>query len=189
MKNRILLILLSFFSVVTLHAEDSICNSRNECLVLRNQIDKRINELTPNLKQTAQGHVFRRSLEFANMGQAWQDPSGTIWSDLLRTNDGIPEWMTYWEAKKFCQDLGGTLPTKADYIRLIGFMGAIGENLQRFTPQILPHLQEDTWLGDLDSNDYSATYKIYYFKRSGSIDLGAKWDGGSNWYTVRCIKK
>jgi hypothetical protein len=68
---------------------------------------------------------FFRDQRFPNMGEAWRDPSGLVWSGTRRSADGKKfVFNTHIEATKYCTAKGGRLPTAKEFEGLANFLGA-----------------------------------------------------------------
>jgi hypothetical protein len=74
-----------------------------------------------------------------------------IWGDIVKFEDGYPRYMSHGEAAKYCKSIGGRLPSREDFIRLREYMGAQSENVDGYSPQVLPNLIDEKWK---DSRDF-----------------------------------
>ena len=88
-------------------------------------------------------------------GEAWRDPSGMIWGDIVTKEDGSPSFMNHKNAEAYCKRIGGRLPSgylesqsgkhgfpdkDSDFVRLRKYMGAKDGSIEDYTPEVLPHL-------------------------------------------------
>jgi hypothetical protein len=80
--------------------------------------------------------------EFEN---AWRDPSGMIWGDVVKNEDGAARRFILRDAKRYCRRIGAQLPTYEDFVRLGEYLGARGADAAGYTPQILPNLTYDSF--------------------------------------------
>ncbi|MGK5089088.1 hypothetical protein WDW86_16140 [Bdellovibrionota bacterium FG-2] len=82
-------------------------------------------------------NVFER-VERAGFGEAWKDPSGLIWSDILGRST------KYQQAEKVCADVGGRLPTPLEESRMRGaFVQGSTEG-----KKLLPNFNQVSWMKD-----------------------------------------
>ncbi len=72
---------------------------------------------------------------------AWMDPRGVIWGDVIRNEDGSIRKMSFKDAELYCNATGAHLPTEKEFDALIKDMG--GRVLMGYIPQFLPHLYEN----------------------------------------------
>lgn len=144
-------------------------------------------------KKTVSGAEFKRVskkvLKAAGVkdpkkfGEAWEDPSGMIWSDIIKDDDGSPLFMNQRSAEPYCKSLGAELPSgwqedqngkhgfpnwDSDFVRLRKYMGAeyaAGYNSPKgYTAQILPNLTITNERGEISSRWYwSSSVHPYYF--------------------------
>src|SRR4051812_35489268 len=71
-----------------------------------------------------QDYVFTRDRRFPALGEAWRDPDGMTWGDLAKDSNGTILHMSEPAAAEHCKSIGADLPTRTDFIRLRGYMGA-----------------------------------------------------------------
>ncbi len=94
-------------------------------------------------RRTTTGAVFTRVTR-SGFGESWRDPSGMIWGDIAQNANGWARSMDQYQATEYCQSLGAQLPSRADFARLRGYMGATTATSENagtgYTPQVLPHL-------------------------------------------------
>jgi hypothetical protein len=90
---------------------------------------------------TADGTPFEKITWITSLGEAWRDPAGIVWGDILSSSDGTVVYMMQNEASALCEIVGARLPTKEEFMELRKFLGAFGvEMIAGYTPQILPNL-------------------------------------------------
>ncbi len=105
---------------------------------------------------------FLRDRSIAALGKAWRDESGMIWGDIVRNDDaehsirymvqsseymasiGYPFPAGQLGAKEYCESIGAQLPSREDFARLRGYMGATTAASEYegtgYRPQVLPNL-------------------------------------------------
>jgi len=74
------------------------------------------------------------------LGEAWRDPSGMIWGDIVMDQAGDDISMNHKNATEYCKSIGAKLPSKEDFIRLREYFGALPGSDKGYFPQVLPHL-------------------------------------------------
>jgi len=129
------------------------CKSGDSCII-RGKVDELAATITAEFvrvgteisvdagtKVTKTGQVFTRDTCNPRLGEAWQDPSGMIWSDIAKKYDGTPRFLTLAGAEKYCKDLGAKLPSVHDFIRLRGYMGAKSGSSEGYLPQIFSEVK------------------------------------------------
>jgi hypothetical protein len=129
-------------------------------------------------RRTTTGAVFTRVTR-AGFGEAWRDPSGMIWGDIVRNADGSRRTMNQDQAFEYCLSMnpdpserdriraalgagrdpgrGVYLPRRQDFLRLRETMEARSEPYEGYTPQVLPNLTR---------NEGSRTYSNYFWSSS-----------------------
>ena len=163
-----------------------LCSDLTECRNLRDRVNARIVELEGALPTriahgaSAQETTFTRDTSVAALGEAWRDPSGMIWGDIVKNDDDSIRYMDQYQAPTYCESIGARLPSRADFARLRGYMGATTAASESsgsgYTPQVLPNLYRTAdglsvgnyfWSSSVHP-DFS--YEAYYFVgRSGVI--------------------
>ncbi|MBY0369295.1 hypothetical protein K2X33_01330 [bacterium] len=137
-------------------------------------------------KKTTSGAAFKKVSEEQlkeagikdpkKFGESWEDPSGMIWGDMAKSEDGSPLYMDHKDAEDFCKNLGAELPSgyiedvnggngfpdsDSDFVRLRKYMGAKSVNgkaaPEGYVPQILPNL---TYMGTATSNTIRLTSNL-----------------------------
>jgi len=172
MKARVLGLIVSSASLLSVGAQAlEVCETLESCRAVRARVDARIAELESELPTlTAHGargdFVFTRNTSIAALGDAWRDPSGMIWGDIVRNEDRSIRVMDQFLAFDYCLSWnpdssereriraaleadkdpgrGVHLPRRADFVRLREYMGATTWHKQysgaNYTPQVLPNL-------------------------------------------------
>lgn len=155
-------------------------------------------------KTTKTGHIFVRDTNFPKLGEAWRDPSGTVWGNMVTKDDGSPRFMTHGDAADYCKSIGAQLPSRADYTRLGQYMGfrwvpvqgVLGGPAQLYTgfePQVLPNLNymengrvrtRYYWSSTLLPQDES---NVYYFSGNDGGTESYSSRGSAYYSTVRCV--
>ncbi len=160
-------------------------------------------------------HAFTSDASFPALGEAWKDPSGMIWGDIVK-KDGHPVLMNQYQANSYCKSIAAELPSKEEFVRLREYMGAHhgnDENYNRvgaeikpgYTPQVLPNLSEKNYFWtssicplDTDSSSISCPHGTKYASgdfgsfgyvfNSNSGFIGSGYSGGVT-FSVRCVMK
>jgi hypothetical protein len=73
--------------------------------------------------KTSSGAVYTRSNEFPELGEAWRDPRGLVWSDVPVDADGGQVLMTFQKAQDFCSAVNARLPSYREVLDLIADSG------------------------------------------------------------------
>lgn len=163
---------------------------------------KEFTVLTRETKDTETGHTFTKLepkdlkllgiLNLAAFGEAWQDPSGTIWGNTARNKDGSARKMNHATAKDYCATIGATLPTIDQFERLASYMGYLpGDPEQsQYKPQVLPDLPPSESVGGEELQYCSSTQtfgnaeQIYQFTSSSGAT--SRWAASSD-FLARCV--
>jgi hypothetical protein len=111
------------------------------------------------------GAVFTQVHGPGSFGQAWQDPSGMIWSADQGKRDNQPIQpdengiVIESSATDACDQIGGRLPTIGDYKKLMSYFEL---NKDQFTDQgakdieaLFPGIQDGEWWTSSMSREYS----------------------------------
>jgi hypothetical protein len=135
-------------------------------------------------------------------GEAWEDPSGVVWGDTARDQNGNAIEMTRAKASNYCADIGASLPTREQFEQLAKYLG--GERrtffsaggyprsyIEGYKPQILPNLTyEDKW----GTSGYCFWASLYpydsdeaYFFFGGGGDIS--WVEVTDEKAVRCVAR
>jgi len=129
-----------------------------------NLVNARIEELLsqstePETRTTHTGAVFTRDRSHVALNEAWRDPKGLIWGDIVKNEDGSIRYMVqsseYMKkigrplpdgqlgAEEYCKSIGARLPTQEEFTRLREYMGARSgthEGYSHHDDKILPNL-------------------------------------------------
>ncbi len=181
-----------------------LCSDLSECRSLRDRVNARIAELEGALPTriahgaSGQETTFTRDTSIAALGEAWRDPSGLIWGDIVKDDDHSIRYMDQYQASTYCESIGAQLPSREDFARLRGYMGATtaaSEYAGRgYTPQVLPNLYRiaegrsvsNFFWSSLVRPDLSH-YAYYFFGRTGGIYSVYRLFAGS--LAVRCVAR
>lgn len=125
-------------------------------------------------RTTKSGHAFTRNTSYPKLGEAWQDPTGMIWGDLVKTEASpILNRVSHQEADDYCQSIGAVLPKVEDFKRLREYMGANAGSPEGYEPQILPNLKDHKFWNEGVSRDYDGM--AYYFNGTvGNIGISGR---------------
>ncbi len=192
------------------HLHDQLVNqdSKEVRKILVSHLDlvnTRIEELLgepsePETRTTKTGAVFTRDRSHPDLGDAWRDPSGLIWGDIVKNEDGTvrkmvqsSEWMKEsggslpegeLGAEEYCESIGARLPLKEEFTRLREYMGAQPGTLEGYShhdDKVLPNLKNYWfWSSSLYPNN-SVAY--FFFGNYGGIGSGGLSFKGA----VRCV--
>ena len=80
---------------------------------------------------SASGAVFYRDTSNPALGEAYRDPSGLIWGDVVMDGQGI-DTMDQHSADEYCKSRNARLPTKEEYEQLTRYLGRSKE--QGYSP-------------------------------------------------------
>jgi len=134
---------------------DAICASIQDCETLRSSLQSQlilVNAKLETLKDqpasrvSSTGAVFTRITGNAVLGEAWQDPSGVIWGDVVTDLEGNTKYLTVGPAADFCASNGARLATYQDLKNLKAYLGY--GTRAGYKPQILPNLVNSWFLGE-----------------------------------------
>ena len=147
-----------------------------------------IGETKTSKKADGTEGTWTRDRSHPMLGEAWRDPSGMIWGDMVTKPDGTPKKMTHKAAIKYCEDIGARLPSKDDFIRLSEYMGAYpgNDDGKGYRPQVLPHLSNDAFWSSSEPINRSNRAYVFY-GRSGNMFDGGHRDLPD--YSVRCVAR
>lgn len=115
----------------------------------KNQMTKSGIVFTP----VSQEELLKLGVDPKVFGNAWRDPSGLVWGDLVVNEDGSPRYLDLQTAQNFCNAFGARLPSgwpeeqnernggiDSDFVRLAKYLGQ--QTAEGYTPQILPNLTQ-----------------------------------------------
>ncbi len=106
-----------------------------------------IDEVTsqPATLQSTTGAIFKRVTGNAFLGEAWQDPRGVIWGDVVNDILGDTKYLTVGDAEAYCETQGARLASYDDLVALQHYFGK-GTHAG-YKPQILPNLVNSWFIG------------------------------------------
>jgi hypothetical protein len=90
--------------------------------------------------------LFARDESIPTLGVGWRDPTGMIWGEIVKNEDGSLRTFYQREALEYCQALGLQLPSFDDLWRLRAYQGGTTEryaglpdqgDYSGYSPQIL----------------------------------------------------
>jgi hypothetical protein len=116
------------------------------------KIDEACNSIDFNLRTEPVGFkcISKEGLYFERVskdkfGEAWKDPDGTIWGDVL------PDYLSLDDANKKCKDMSGILPSLDDYQR----------EAKKGLLEVLPNAEDWMWTSTPES-DTSNWQMMFY---------------------------
>ena len=133
-------------------------------------------------RTTTTGAIYTLSTNLAQVGEAWKDPRGLIWGDII-FDDEYANLFNWLDAKKACEKKGARLPTLQEVIALRVDLGAsrsapLDGMIDGYRAQVLPHMNEGFWTSTLDpccggsATSYSGSYRAFN-SSDGTIYDGA----------------
>ncbi len=139
-----------------------------------------------------QEHLFTRDTSVPTFREAWRDPSGMVWDDVVRNEDKSIRHLEWSEAAGYCEGIGAELPTKEDVVRLATYMGGFRGGIwgawsgAGYTPQVLPGLNyaegttevHDFWFRPRTAQSLPCAFE-------GAIGVFSCFPGP---HEVRCVK-
>jgi hypothetical protein len=120
-------------------------------------------------RTTKDGYVFTRDTSNPQLGEAWRDPLGTIWGDVVKNDDGSIASFTLGEATEYCGKINAEVPENGSFGRLMDYFGRITVGAEAgYEPQVLPNLSQTLTEGTVVSNhvwssSLGGVYWNYYF--------------------------
>ena len=127
-------------------------------------------------RETNTGAVFTCDDSYPDLGEAWRDPRGLIWGDvvIVEDTDENPHYMNYAEATDYCISIGARLPSRAEFTALRQDMGAQSGTYRGYTAQILPNLSYlyAFWSSSVYPQDPTEAY--YFHGYNGYIGYRAR---------------
>jgi hypothetical protein len=135
--------------------------------------------------ETADGTPFERITWIRSLGEAWRDPSGIVWGDIVRGPDGEVVYLTQNQAFVACEMMGARLPTQKEFMELRKFLGAFGVNMiAGYKPQILPKLDGHYFW---TSSEIRGTDDVYVFNgTTGDLRTDYRFPR-RKWIATRCV--
>jgi len=148
----------------------------------------------------ADGQVvtWTRDTSKPKLGEAWRDPSGMIWGDIAKKEDGSPHFMTHKNATAYCaglkdaqgKSIGAVLPIWEDFIRLREYMGAKSGSDEGYAPQVLPNLtyteNGQTRSRYFWSSSVDPDYSNFAYDFDGRLG-GSYYRNVDDYRSVRCV--
>ena len=128
----------------------------------------------PEKRTTKTGAVFIRDRSLPALGEAWRDPRGLIWGDIIKRADGTGtvRSMNHDNATAYCDSIEARLPTKEEFIQLREYMGAragTDEGYSHHDNQVLPNLSGH-WFWSSSVSPDSADYFYDFSRPYGGVD-------------------
>ncbi len=187
-----------------------VAQAAEACEQRVDELEREVRELLERVRRlegasdthrTTTGAVFTRVAPVhRDFGESWRDPSGMIWGDIAKNADGSIRHMDQYQATEYCQSLDAQPPSREDFARLRGYMGATTAASEYvgtgYTPQVLPNLYRyRTANGRSVTNyfwsssvhpDYSGSAYVFY-GRTGFIDDVFRVYAGD--FAVRCVAR
>jgi hypothetical protein len=135
--------------------------------------------------ETADGTPFEKITWIKSLGEAWRDPSGIVWGDIVRGPDGEVVYLTQIQALTACEMMGARLPTQKEFMELRKFLGAFGvDMIAGYTPQILPRLDRHYFW---TSSEIRGTDDVYVFNgTTGDLRTDYRFPR-RKWIATRCV--
>jgi len=141
----------------------------------------------PDKRTTNTGHDFIRDTSHPKLGEAWRDPSGLIWGDIVKNEDGkvarmiqSSEYMKQigkplpdgkLGAEEYCKSIGARLPSIEEFTQLREYMGArsgTNEGYSHHDDKILPNLR-GYWFWSSSVNPYNTDNAYDFSGTNGYI--------------------
>lgn len=158
--------------------------------------------------RVAEEALKKLKVDTQKFGKARRDPSGMVWGDIARDENGKVKFMPQRDVKRadgtviegaesYCKRIGASLPSREDFIRLREYMGAKAGSYEGYSPYVKGSVEEEVLPNLTDGNgssryfwsswvhpDYSSL-AYYFYGRYGGI----YYDGRdyANLYSVRCV--
>lgn len=128
------------------------------------------------------GAIFERDRSNPKFGEAYRDPSGLIWSQIISSSMELPN------AVDACKKIDARLPTIQELKNLriyLGYDSQVGYSPFETdgSTEILPQLRSKYIWGAPDTEDYPPYYGVFW-GATGFIDFTRFWDLGK---AVRCV--
>lgn len=149
------------------------------------------------------GAAFARDKSLPSLGEAWRDPSGTVWGDLAQSENHIILSLEQCGAEAYCKSIGARLPTGEELIRLSEYLGGVRNpnpdwwnyvvDVTNYLPEVLPNLNTDAYKDQgrfiWSSSATGSGRYVGFFGSSGEV-VGISPATWPNRFisTVRCVK-
>ena len=161
MSRFVVVLYAIFIATPAAFAKQPICNTVQECRDVISQLQARLQKLTDvngSQRVSVTGAVFTRDTSNLALGEAYRDPSGLIWGNVVTTPQGKIERMTQYDAEKYCQSIGARLPTVEEFEQLAKYLGkGTAEGYDPYLTdgktEILPEIADYAfWSASVNSN-------------------------------------
>ncbi len=124
------------------------------------------------------GAEFNRDVSQPALGEAYRDPSGLIWGNIINR-------MNQYDADKYCKAVGARLPTKSEFEQLAKYLGyrtSGGYNpyLADGRSDVLPGLSQYVFWSSSEGNNSPVQ-----FEGQDGSDRGARLEELAS---VRCVQ-
>lgn len=129
------------------------------------------------------GAIFTRDRSNPRLGEAYRDPSGLIWGEVITPS------MNQRDAENACKNIGARLPTRDEFLSLWTYLGGGSEKgyspyimANESSTEVLPLLSSYRfWSSSVDSvySDTAFFFHGYY----GYVHTAYRGDD----YVVRCV--
>lgn len=154
--------------------------------------------IDPNLRTTVTGAKYIRDFSHSKLGEAYRDPSGLIWGDVV--SDQAGKWIKLRQeaAEDYCKKLNARLPTETETFRLATDFGYDNtfrnpksyQPFQRGTKDtVLPNWPDSFNSFWASTNRVSDGKRLYcrYYSDSGAVTWSANGDVGTFPTFTRCV--
>ncbi len=84
-------------------------------------------------------NTFERDRSNPKLGEAWKDPKGVIWGDVVTNEDESPKLMTLGGAINYCHSIGAELPDEGHYLYLATSLGGGWHMYDKLNPKKALH--------------------------------------------------
>ncbi len=110
----------------------------------------------PVTQKSQSGSVFTQVLN-TELGNAWMDPDGSLWSEAAKNKRGDMLEMDQRAAIKYCQSIHAQLPVAIQFEALARFLGAGSET--GYLTEILPDLNySEYWTASVNKQNSDLAY-------------------------------
>ncbi|MCE3009185.1 MAG: hypothetical protein LW875_01065 [Proteobacteria bacterium] len=191
MVTQILLFSVAIFCSFNLEARSrAVCESSSECQDAMSKVLVQSHGLSSsNQKRVSNtGAVFIRDTSVPALGEAFRDPSGLIWGDIVRAQDAV-KLMNGVRAEDYCQAAGVRLPESEEFERLAEYLGqgtSLGYSpfLADGKTDFLSGLSDNFfWSGTASGFDVFVNRYVFY-GADGGIRIGHRFQ---HLLAVRCV--
>lgn len=146
---------------------------------------------------SANGSVFVRDRKYPELGEAYRDPSGLIWGDIVKDKNGDTR-ITQTDGKKYCESIGARLPTEQEFRNLQKYLAVKFNKITSYMPcvadrsnfDVLPGFSGSHWWSSTEGDGTSAFLFQGPYRAMGR-------DGGQvhsysstfNFASARCVRR